>query len=107
MSGSSEAPTESTGGGGGDGGGGGGSGGLVGSVIAFIAGASYGATSVIVGQPLDTIKTRMQAHAGSLQSSPLAVARDMVRKSGLIGLYRGSAPTFLGGALYRSAQFGV
>ena len=30
-------------------------------VDTFIAGSAYGTTTVLVGQPFDTIKTRMQA----------------------------------------------
>lgn len=76
-------------------------------LVSFIAGASFGATSVLVGQPLDTVKTRMQAHQQSLKSNPLAVATEVFRKEGVRGLYRGGMPIFVGGALFRSAQFGV
>ena len=76
-------------------------------LIGFIAGASFGATSVVVGQPLDTIKTRMQAHQASLKSNPITVASEVFRKEGLRGLYRGGFPILVGGATFRSAQFGV
>eukprot|EP00750_Incisomonas_marina_P008240 INCI15387.2.p1 GENE.INCI15387.2~~INCI15387.2.p1 ORF type:complete len:273 (+),score=38.89 INCI15387.2:97-915(+) len=76
-------------------------------LVSFIAGASFGATSVLVGQPLDTVKTRMQAHQQSLKANPLAVATEVFRKEGVRGLYRGGMPIFVGGALFRSAQFGV
>lgn len=76
----------------------------------FIAGFGYGAASVLVGQPLDTIKTRMQAMtnaAGATPSSSLAVVRDIASKEGLRGFYRGGGVLLLGGSLFRSAQFGV
>jgi len=73
----------------------------------FFAGAAYGFTSVVVGQPLETIKTRMQARPDSLQSGSLRVGLDLMRSQGLPGLYRGGLPVFLGGTLFRSAQFGV
>jgi len=76
-------------------------------MISFIAGASYGTTSVLVGQPLDTIKTRMQAHSKLLNANPLTVATQLFREQGIRGLYRGGFPIFAGGALFRSAQFGV
>lgn len=70
----------------------------------FIAGFAYGATTVIVGQPLDTIKTRMQA----LQmNSALKTAKVIVSSDGVRGLYRGGLALLLGGSLIRSAQFGV
>jgi solute carrier family 25 carnitine/acylcarnitine transporter 20/29 len=71
----------------------------------FIAGIAYGTTSVIVGQPLDTIKTRMQASSSNISS--VAVAREIFVKEGIFGLYRGGLPLLIGGALIRSAQFGV
>eukprot|EP00397_Hematodinium_sp_SG-2012_P059312 GEMP01075885.1.p1 GENE.GEMP01075885.1~~GEMP01075885.1.p1 ORF type:complete len:264 (+),score=37.82 GEMP01075885.1:20-811(+) len=72
-------------------------------VVSFTAGAAYGFTSVCVGQPLDTIKTRMQSAQGS---SSLQVGIEVFRKEGIPGLYRGGIPLVLGGAIIRSAQFG-
>ena len=37
--------------------------------VSFIAGGAYGLTSVAVGQPFDTVKTRMQARPDSVFSS--------------------------------------
>ena len=71
----------------------------------FIAGFAYGATTVVVGQPLDTIKTRMQAMEGS--KGPLKVGVSLYQKEGVRGLYRGGLALLLGGGLMRSAQFGV
>lgn len=75
--------------------------------IGFFAGASYGLTSVIVGQPLDTVKTRMQARPDSLLGGSIRVGFDLVRAQGLRALYRGGMPIACGGTLFRSAQFGV
>jgi len=75
--------------------------------IGFAAGAAYGLTSVIVGQPLDTIKTRMQARPDSMKSSSVRIAVDLARSQGIKGLYRGGIPVVLGGSMFRSAQFGV
>lgn len=72
--------------------------------ITFLSGASYGLTTVIVGQPLDTVKTRMQ---GMSSSSATAIFRDLYTKEGLKGLYRGGLPLIVGGSFMRSAQFGV
>lgn len=75
--------------------------------IGFAAGAAYGLTSVVVGQPLDTIKTRMQARPDSVQTGTFRVGVELLRTQGVRGLYRGGMPVFLGGTLFRSAQFGV
>jgi solute carrier family 25 (mitochondrial carnitine/acylcarnitine transporter), member 20/29 len=72
----------------------------------FIAGFGYGIMSVIVGQPFDTIKTRSQMPK-FFTMNPLQIAKDIVVSDGLRGLYRGGGPLVLGGALIRSAQFGV
>ena len=74
--------------------------------ISFCGGAGYGITSVVLGQPFDTVKTRMQARPGSLKTSALTVSRDLFRSEGLPGLYRGGLPLVVGGTLLRSAQFG-
>ncbi len=73
----------------------------------FIAGFFYGLTTVIVGQPLDTIKTRLQASISYKHANSLAVFRDIYFKEGVAGLYRGGSYLLIGGGLIRSAQFGV
>ncbi|CAB9502716.1 Mitochondrial basic amino acids transporter [Seminavis robusta] len=77
-------------------------------LVTFAAGASYGLTTVVVGQPLDTIKVRMQGMPtiGAKEGS-VRVAMELFRREGLVGLYRGGLPLFIGGSLMRSAQFGV
>ncbi|KAG7365032.1 mitochondrial carrier protein [Nitzschia inconspicua] len=76
-------------------------------LVTFAAGASYGLTTVIVGQPLDTIKVRMQGMPSAMQQSALTVGKDLFLQQGVRGLYRGGLPLFLGGSFMRSAQFGV
>lgn len=72
----------------------------------FLAGFAFGVTNVVVGQPLDTIKTRIQV---SLTHSPssLKTGLTIFRQEGIWGLYRGGIPLLIGGGLIRSAQFGV
>ena len=74
------------------------------SLITFISGASYGLTTVIIGQPLDTLKTRMQ---GMSSSSATHIVKELYSKEGLKGLYRGGLSLLVGGSFMRSAQFGV
>ncbi len=56
---------------------------------AFIAGFAYGLTSVCVGQPFDTVKTRMQTCDHGAHSSSLRTARTILAQEGVKGLYRG------------------
>eukprot|EP00980_Cylindrotheca_fusiformis_P005743 scaffold1194_cov127-Cylindrotheca_fusiformis.AAC.20 len=84
-------------------------------LVTFAAGASYGMATVVVGQPLDTIKstyavdvqTRMQGLPSATKSSSFQVAKELFFREGIVGLYRGGLPLFLGGSFMRSAQFGV
>ena len=77
------------------------------SLITFAAGASYGFVTVLVGQPLDTIKTRLQGIPESAHSNSFTVGRALFRREGVRGLYRGGLPLLLSGSLMRSALFGV
>lgn len=77
-------------------------------IITFISGASFGLTTVVLGQPLDTVKTRMQGLQGTSENaSAIKVLRDLYSSEGLKGLYRGGLPLLIGGSFMRSAQFGV
>ena len=78
------------------------------SLITFAAGASYGFITVLVGQPFDTIKTRLQAMPDAAgASNSFAVGQALFRREGIRGLYRGGMPLLLSGSLMRSAQFGI
>lgn len=74
---------------------------------AFVSGAVYGLTSIIVGHPLDTLKTKMQAQNQHLTSNSFQVLIRTIKADGLIGLYRGCIPPLLGASLLRSVQFGI
>ncbi|PRP88182.1 hypothetical protein PROFUN_04005 [Planoprotostelium fungivorum] len=75
-------------------------------LFAFLAGAVYGGVSLIVGHPLDTLKTKMQAQDAHLKGSSIKVFSETLKKEGIVGLYRGCIPPLLGASLLRSAQFG-
>lgn len=84
------------------------------SLISFASGAAFGATSVVTAQPFDSLKTLTQAQSVSSASSNgvgrppgmVAVAKDLFQRDGVKGFYRGAIPMLIGGALFRSAQFG-
>lgn len=77
------------------------------SAVSFACGGAYGLTSVLVGQPFDVCKTRMQAlQKDGKKAGLIDTGRAMFEKEGVRGLFRGGVPMWLGGALFRSAQFG-
>ena len=76
-------------------------------LVTFAAGASYGMTTVVVGQPFDTIKVRMQGMPLKAHQSSLSIGIELFRREGIRGFYRGGLPLVVGGSLMRSAQFGV
>ncbi|KAL7536176.1 hypothetical protein ACHAXR_006962 [Thalassiosira sp. AJA248-18] len=77
------------------------------SVESFVAGFAYGGTTVLVGQPLETLKTLTQVAGGTNNASLVQTATNLYSTAGVRGFYRGGMPLLLGGGLMRSAQFGV
>lgn len=55
----------------------------------LIAGSAGGAAQVIVGQPLDTIKTRAQTSPPGMFKGPMDILAQTVRKEGVLALYKG------------------
>jgi hypothetical protein len=92
---------------------------LFGSVAFAIPGAVQGATTVLVGHPLDTLKTRQQTMyrresagfgaSASPQASQrlLPLARAMLRDEGVLCFYRGVVPPLAIAAVKRSAQLAL
>lgn len=77
-------------------------------LYSLITGTVYGGTSILVGHPFDTIKTKMQAqtdYMGKIHMMP-AVSK-LWREEGLRGFYRGAVPPFFGSVIFRSLQFSV
>ena len=80
--------------------------------LTLMTGTLYGGTSVIVGHPFDTVKTKMQAqssHMATASRSPgyFETINSVFKNEGLKGFYRGWAPPFCGSILFRSLQFSV
>lgn len=68
-------------------------------------GVLYGTTSVAVGHPFDTVKTKMQAQSGFESQSMLRTFTKTLREQGVRGLYRGCLPPLFGSGMFRSTQF--
>ncbi|KAL4794764.1 mitochondrial carrier domain-containing protein [Aspergillus venezuelensis] len=59
----------------------------------FVVGAAGGATQVLIGQPFDIVKVRMQVQANK---SAIQVAQNILRHEGLLAFYKGTLPPLLG-----------
>ncbi|KAF8813203.1 mitochondrial carrier [Phlegmacium glaucopus] len=78
------------------------------TVNELIAGSVGGAAQVLVGQPLDTIKTRAQIAPSSVlhfSKGPMDILAQTLRKEGFIALYKGMASPLLGIAGVNSLLF--
>jgi len=71
----------------------------------LIAGSFGGAAQVLVGQPLDTVKTRAQTAPKGMFKGPMDILVQTVRKEGLFALYKGMASPLLGIAGVNSLLF--
>ncbi|RDW90642.1 uncharacterized protein DSM5745_02417 [Aspergillus mulundensis] len=59
----------------------------------FMVGAAGGITQVIIGQPFDIVKVRMQVQANR---SAVQVARDIWKHEGALAFYKGTLPPLIG-----------
>ncbi|KAH8700210.1 mitochondrial carnitine/acylcarnitine carrier protein [Talaromyces proteolyticus] len=64
-----------------------------GMVKEFMVGAAGGITQVIIGQPFDIVKVRMQTQ---VNGNAIQVARKILTHEGVLGFYKGSLPPLLG-----------
>jgi solute carrier family 25 (mitochondrial carnitine/acylcarnitine transporter), member 20/29 len=73
----------------------------------LFCGALYGITSVVVGHPFDTIKTKMQADPGYSKLTTAQSCRSLFTQQGIRGFYSGAIPPLIGSSMFRSVQFAV
>ncbi|NXK72698.1 S2548 protein, partial [Amazona guildingii] len=71
----------------------------------FAAGLVGGAASVVVGHPLDTIKTRLQAGQG--YGNTLNCVLTVYRNESVVGFFKGMSFPLASMAVYSSVVFGV
>ncbi|KAG9027079.1 hypothetical protein FRB95_008155 [Tulasnella sp. JGI-2019a] len=74
-------------------------------VLDLIAGSVAGAAQILVGQPLDTVKTRAQIAPKGMFKGPMDILMQTVRKEGFFALYKGMAAPLLGIAGVNSLLF--
>ncbi|KAH9851793.1 mitochondrial carrier [Lenzites betulinus] len=75
------------------------------TVNELLAGSVGGAAQVIVGQPLDTIKTRAQTAPSGMFKGPMDILAQTLRKEGFFALYKGMASPLIGIAGVNSLLF--
>jgi len=71
----------------------------------LLAGSFGGAAQVLVGQPLDTIKTRAQIAPRGMFKGPMDILVKTVKKEGVLALYKGMLSPLLGIAGVNSLLF--
>lgn len=69
----------------------------------FLSGAAAGMSQVIVGQPFDIVKVRLQTSTVTL--SPISVLKELVAKEGPLALYKGTLSPLLGCSFAVANQF--
>ncbi|KAH9918817.1 mitochondrial carrier [Fomitopsis serialis] len=75
------------------------------TVNELLAGSVGGAAQVLVGQPLDTVKTRAQIAPKGMFKGPMDILAQTVRKEGFFALYKGMASPLVGIAGVNSLLF--
>ncbi|KAK1225625.1 hypothetical protein PQX77_011425 [Marasmius sp. AFHP31] len=75
------------------------------TVNELIAGSVGGAAQVLVGQPLDTVKTRAQIAPKGMFKGPMDILTQTIRKEGFFALYKGMASPLIGIAGVNSLLF--
>ncbi|KAJ7164249.1 mitochondrial carrier domain-containing protein [Mycena filopes] len=75
------------------------------TVNELLAGSVGGAAQVLVGQPLDTVKTRAQIAPKGMFKGPMDILMQTIRKEGFFALYKGMASPLLGIAGVNSLLF--
>jgi hypothetical protein len=73
--------------------------------IDLFAGGVGGALGVILGQPFDFVKVRLQT-LGTAYTGPFDVLRKTVREEGMRGIYRGLLPPVMNSFLLNAIMFG-
>ncbi|KAF0692193.1 Aste57867_16706 [Aphanomyces stellatus] len=76
------------------------------AAIGFAAGCVGGVMGIIVGQPFDTIKVRLQTHS-THYTGPMHCARHTLHHEGVRGLFKGLLSPLVGSVPINAIVFGV
>ncbi|GMG54708.1 unnamed protein product [Ambrosiozyma monospora] len=73
----------------------------------IIAGTMGGIAQVLVGQPFDTTKVRLQSAKPGQFNGPLDVISQLIKNEGPLAFYKGTLTPLVGVGVVISIQFGV
>eukprot|EP00611_Tribonema_gayanum_P026434 TRINITY_DN629_c0_g1_i4.p1 TRINITY_DN629_c0_g1~~TRINITY_DN629_c0_g1_i4.p1 ORF type:complete len:157 (-),score=14.11 TRINITY_DN629_c0_g1_i4:1854-2324(-) len=73
--------------------------------VAFAAGLTSGCAGILVGQPFDTVKVRLQTASHGTYSGPLRCLRDTVHKEGVTALFKGLGPPLASAPIVNAIAF--
>ncbi|KAG5185388.1 solute carrier family 25 member 45-like protein, partial [Tribonema minus] len=73
--------------------------------VAFAAGLTSGCAGILVGQPFDTVKVRLQTAPLGAYSGPLRCLRDTVHKEGVTALFKGLGPPLASAPIVNAIAF--
>ena len=77
-------------------------------LLSLISGTTYGVTSIVVGHPMDTVKTKMQAQSNYMKCQGLVGnIKQVYNNEGFRGFYRGALWPLIGSTMFRGLQFSV
>lgn len=79
----------------------------VSSGIAFTAGLASGVAGIIVGQPFDTVRVRLQTAPPTQYNGAIDCVKEAVRHDGVRSLFRGIGPPLASAALINAIVFSV
>lgn len=74
------------------------------ATIDFVSGCVSGVACVLTGQPLDTVKIKMQTFS-SVYKNSFKCFTDILRTEGMRGLYAGTSPAMLSNIMENSVLF--
>lgn len=75
-------------------------------VLTSASGMVFGATTIVVGHPFDSVKTKMQAQANYLETPKFRKAvADVWKNEGLLGFWKGWLPPLVASSIFRSFMF--
>lgn len=78
---------------------------MLGTIVDMLAGTTGGIAAVLVGQPLDTVKTNMQLYP-NLYKNMFTSLYLTGRQQGVRGLYAGTVPALLANTSENAVMFG-